>query len=290
MQLISNKQSRLFRKVAWAFLFFQIIFTHSALADSGNKQLTVEIPNSTWWYQVSNNQTDKVPSLKSITSAVDLKTLARVREHMKKMDYIDFTIAIVKSDTINAYANLHDGMHLIIFTSGFIHKFGNDSNVLANTIGHELAHHYFGHSNHENESNTYAANSVAQPMNNIGTSPVSLETLDVYEGRRNQERAADLLGMYWATHAGYSAIGAYKLAQGLQELQGGQNYIPTHPSNAERMETAQMYTEYCAHSECNAVRRSDIGIHTEKNLLRAKRVTQLVQISNENNAEEFEIF
>jgi len=290
MQAISNNQYRLLRTVAWAFLFSQMILAHAALAGSGNQQQTVEIPNATWWYQVSKNQTDKVPPLKSITSAVDLKTLARVRENMKKMDYIDFTIGIVKSDTINASAKLHDGMHLIIFTSGFIHKFGNDSNVLANTIGHELAHHYFGHSDHENESNTYAANTVAQPMNDIGKIPDSLKTSDLYEGKRNQERAADLLGMYWATHAGYSAIGAYKLAQGLQELQGSQDYIPTHPSNAERMETAQMYAEYCAHSDCNSVRRSDIGIHSEKNLFRTKQATKLVRVSNENNAEEFEIF
>ena len=291
MKRINSEQFNFFKKVAsMLFIFFQIVFSHSALPNPSNTQFTVEIPNTSWWLAVANNQANKVPPLNSIARTADLGTLARVRGRMKKMAQFDFTIAISSSDIINAYAKHQNGMNLIILTSGFIHKFGNDSDAIATTLGHELAHHYFGHSDHEQESNTYAANSVAQPMNYIGTSLVALQTVDVYEGRRNQERAADLLGMYWATHAGYSAIGAYKLAQGLKELQGNQNYIPTHPSNAERMETAQKYAEYCTHSECTAATQSVIGMNTQKNLFRAKQATQLVHILNENNAEEFEIF
>lgn len=298
MKRINSEQFNFFKKVASTlFIFFQIVFSHSALSNPSNTQFTVEIPNTSWWLAVANNQANKVPPLNSIARTADLETLARVRGRMKKMAQFDFTIAISSSDTINAYAKHQNGMNLIILTSGFIHKFGNDSDAIATTIGHELAHHYYGHAGHDHEINAYAPNSTTHALQSLGElvnkntseSSVAITQADAYKDSRNQEQAADLFGMFLATQAGYSAFGVYKLAQGLQELQRNWQYLPTHPSNAERMDAAQKYVEDNAHSKYTADFRFVMDSNSKTYLSRTKHASQLVQISNEGGTEEFEI-
>jgi len=287
-------------------LFWAICLVQVTANAGQNVSFPVQIPNAQWWKAVQNGDQQLSKQLNLGVSVESIAQLAEVKKRIEASSNKRFTIGLAASNEVNAYAKKASGYDLIVITSGFLLRFGNDPNVLATTIGHELAHHYFGHTDHEHESNTYAANALAQSVQPIyelannnaldNTNSAMSSGPDIFEEGRNQERAADLLGMYWATEAGYSAYGAYKLAQGLQELQGNWSYSPTHPSNAERMKVAQQFAQYSTHSECTAAFdfemdvNTNMSTNTQTTIARNKQASQLVKISSDNNAEEFEIY
>ena len=273
-------------------VFWAIFILHTTTQAAQNTSFAVQIPNAQWWKAIERGDQNLPKQLNLGLSAEILMQLAIVHKRIQTQTNKQFTIGLAASNEVNAFAKKQSGYDLIIVTSGFLLRFGNDPDVLATTLGHELAHHYLGHTEHEENHNIFAGNSLiptTKPLyglanNNLAdrSIPVDSANLSSYDDSRNQERAADLLGMYWATQAGYSANGVYKLAQGLKELQGGDVYLPTHPSNAERMQAAHTFAQYSSNSdECTASFKFESGPED--------RATQLVEIA-QADSEEFEIY
>ena len=273
-------------------VFWAIFILHTTTQAAQNTSFAVQIPNAQWWKAIERGDQNLPKQLNLGLSSEILMQLAIVHKRIQTQTNKQFTIGLAASNEVNAFAKKQSGYDLIIVTSGFLLRFGNNPDVLATTLGHELAHHYLGHTEHEENHNIFAGNSLiptTKPLyglanNNLAdrSIPVDSANLSSYDDSRNQERAADLLGMYWATQAGYSANGVYKLAQGLKELQGSDVYLPTHPSNAERMQVAHTFAQYSSNSdECTAsfIFESDPEV----------RATQLVEYA-QADSEEFEIY
>ena len=275
-------------------VFWAICMLHTTAQAAQNNSFAVQIPNAQWWKAIEKGDQNLPRQLNLGLSAEVLMQLAIVHKRIQAQTNKNFTIGLTASNEVNAFAKKQQGYDLIILTSGFLLRFGNNPDVLATTLGHELAHHYLGHTEHEENHNIFAGNSLiptTKPLyglanNNIAdrSIPVDSAKLSSYDDSRNQERAADLLGMYWATQAGYSANGVYKLAQGLKELQGNDVYLPTHPSNAERMQVAQTFEQYSSNStECTA------SFKFETAPIIQATPTPIVELA-QSDSEEFEIY
>ena len=225
------------------FPLFASIFCLLLSQNAQSSSLTISIPNGQWWEEVRQGNSNLATKLGIQAPANALKTLAQVRKNMLSHAKTTFTVGLIPSNEVNAYARVESGYTLIIFTSGFLLRFGNDPDVLATTLGHELAHHVLGHTNPhlgEPEKPIYMLTS-----NSVGaTSALTIERQKSVKDIQHNERQADLVGMEWAVNAGYSACGSYRLAEGLAEIQMNPTsnlYLSTHPSNLERMETAKQF-------------------------------------------------
>ncbi len=218
----------------------QLFVFQNAYADSATKAIQLEMPNAAWWIKVANSQNPNDTDFNAASKLSGLKTLAQVREHMIKAISQPIHIAIQKSDAINAFARQESGFKLIIFTTGFIKQFGGDADVLANTLGHEIAHHTLGHI----ESNLEMVSLASQE---------SVSTLKNTSVQAN-ELAADLAGIEYAIQAGYSACGGYRLFTYLKDShpQAIDASHSSHPIITERLDLANKLSMKAGKGQCSS--------------------------------------
>ena len=206
----------------------------------GNKEAKVSVPNAQWWTQAQRGA-DPVA-----------RNLSIVKQRMAPAVPIPHTVGIAETPEINAFATIQDGRMLVVFTQGFLREFGNDPDVIATTLGHEIAHHTLGHTDPSYQRKRSAAEFAASQL--LGTAAsyfVPFSGLLVGQAvhtvtlsfSRDDERAADTQGMIWAWQAGYSPCGSWRFASRLSKL--GQDatlpFLSTHPGNPERMSNAQAF-------------------------------------------------
>jgi predicted Zn-dependent protease len=225
-----------------------LLLTACASSQSEQSKITVSIPSSQWWQEQASSSTN-------------LAKLAQVRARMLSSSQLSFDIAISTSSQINAHASRENGLTLIIFNQGFLDEFGNDSDILATTLGHELAHHQLGHtapgyvSNHNTMINV-----SSQAFGMLANYFIPFSGLLVGNGiqaaglsySRDDERAADQKGMDLAMQAGYSPCGSYRLSKRLDELNNSTSisFLSSHPGNSERMANAQKLNQEKLGSDC----------------------------------------
>ena len=184
---------------------------------SGKKSDQVQflIPNSEWWASAENS------------SDVSTRNLAQVRHRMNDVVPVRYSLALSKQSEINAYATRENDLTLVVFTEGFLKAFGSDQDVLATTLGHELAHHKLGHTAPSRQKNRAFGQEVAsQVLGTIASYFVPFSGLLVGPAiktaslsfNRDDERDADTLGMTWALQAGYSPCGNYRLSKKLNDM------------------------------------------------------------------------
>ena len=231
-----------------------LMLLSTLLACSANKQpLEAKIPNDAWWQSANTN-----PS-----ASASEKNLAMVRQKMQKTVPFSFVVGVVDSSEINAYANLQNNQRYILFTNGFITQFGNDPDVLATVMGHELAHHQLGHTQPDYGKNRdLVVNATSQALGMIASYFIPFSGLVVGNAakgvglsyNRDDERAADDMGMQWAMQAGFSPCGSYRFAQKMQPISGGAGlaFLSTHPGYSERMENAQSFAQEKRIASCGS--------------------------------------
>ena len=230
-----------------------IIISSSLLiaCTTAKKPMAVQIPNETWWQTANTNQT---------ASSAE-KNLATVRQKMVKTVPFPFVVGLSDSTEINAFAELQNNQRYIIFTNGFIAQFGNDPDVMATVMGHELAHHQLGHTQADYAKNRDAAvDATSQALGMIASYFIPFSGLIIGNAAkgigltfsRNDERSADEMGMQWAMQAGYSPCGSYRFAAKLNALGEGAAipFLSTHPGNDERMEAASRFSQALGSSSC----------------------------------------
>lgn len=229
-----------------------ILLCISLMACSSNKKsMEVQIPNEAWW-QAANQ---------SSRASTSEKNLAMVRQRMAKTVPFPFVVGLTDSAEINAYAELQNNQRYIIFTNGFIAQFGDDPDVLASVMGHELAHHQLGHTQADYGKNRdLVVSATSQALGMIASYFVPFSGLVVGNAakgaglsfNRDDERAADLQGMQWAQQAGYSPCGSYRFAAKMNALGEGATlaFLSTHPGNDERMENAMQFAQTNRAASC----------------------------------------
>ena len=219
---------------------------------TAKKPMAVQIPNDAWW-QAANT----APNASSAE-----KNLANVRQSMMKTVPFPFVVGLSDSTEINAYAQLQNNQRLIILTNGFIAQFGNDPDVLAAVLGHELAHHQLGHTQPDYAKNRDAAiDATSQALGMIASYFIPFSGLIVGNAAkgvgltfsRNDERSADEMGMQWAMQAGYSPCGSYRFAAKMNALGEGAaiTFLSTHPGNNERMVNADRFAQNKKGAPCS---------------------------------------
>jgi predicted Zn-dependent protease len=229
------------------------------LACSANKKpMAVQIPNEAWWQAANTNS----------NASSSEKNLATVRQKMLKTVPFPFVVGLSDSTEINAFAELKNNQRYIIFTNGFIAQFGNDPDVLATVMGHELAHHQLGHTQPDYAKNRDAAiDATSQALGMIASYFIPFSGLVVGNAAkgvgltfsRNDERSADEMGMQWAMQAGFSPCGSYRFAFRMNALGEGAAipFLSTHPGNTERMENADLYAQTKRGAPCGSNPGSD---------------------------------
>lgn len=236
------------RKVIAVFLCSLLI-----ACSASKKPMTVQVPNDAWWQSANTD-----PSASSSE-----KNLAAVRQQMMKSVPFPFVIGLSDSNEINAYAQLQNNQRYIIFTNGFIAQFGNDPDVMAAVLGHELAHHQLGHTQPDYAKNRDAAIDVtSQALGMIASYFIPFSGLVVGNAAkgmgltwsRNDERSADEMGMQWAMQAGYSPCGSYRFAAQMNALGEGAaiTFLSTHPGNNERMTNADRFAQNKRAAPCSS--------------------------------------
>jgi len=231
------------------------VFLSSLLiaCSASKKPMTVQVPNDAWWQSANTD-----PSASSSE-----KNLATVRQQMMKSVPFPFVVGLSDTAEINAYAQLQNNQRYIIFTNGFIAQFGNDPDVLAAVLGHELAHHQLGHTQPDYAKNRDAAIDVtSQALGMIASYFIPFSGLVVGNAAkgmgltwsRNDERSADEMGMQWAMQAGYSPCGSYRFAAQMNALGEGAaiTFLSTHPGNNERMANADRFAQNKKGAPCSS--------------------------------------
>jgi predicted Zn-dependent protease len=231
-----------------------ILLSSLLLACSTSKKpVAVQIPNETWWQTANTNPT---------ASSAE-KNLANVRQKMMKTVPFPFVVGLSDTTEINAYAQLQNNQRYIIFTNGFIVQFGNDPDVMAAVLGHELAHHQLGHTQPDYAKNRdMAIDATSQALGMIASYFIPFSGLVVGNAAkgvgltwsRNDERSADEMGMQWAMQAGYSPCGSYRFAAKMNALGEGPaiTFLSTHPGNNERMENADRFAQNKKGAPCSS--------------------------------------
>lgn len=217
----------------------QLFAIHHAYGDNNIKAIQLEMPNAAWWNKAASSQHPKDIHFNVADNLSGLKTLAQVRERMMKAASQPIHIAIQKSGIVNAYARQESGHNLIIFTTGFIKQFGNDADVLANTLGHEIAHHNLGHIESKSEIVSLVSNESVGALNNKSV--------------QANELAADKAGIEYAIQAGYSACGGYRLFAYLNKShpQSHDMNHSSHPIISERLDLANKLNMRAQKGQCS---------------------------------------
>jgi predicted Zn-dependent protease len=232
-----------------------VVFLSSLLiaCSASKKPMAVQVPNDAWWQSANTD-----PSASSSE-----KNLATVRQQMMKSVPFPFVVGLSDSTEINAYAQLQNNQRYIILTNGFIAQFGNDPDVMAAVLGHELAHHQLGHTQPDYAKNRDAAIDVtSQALGMIASYFIPFSGLVVGNAAkgmgltwsRNDERSADEMGMQWAMQAGYSPCGSYRFAAQMNALGEGAaiTFLSTHPGNNERMANADRFAQNKKGAPCSS--------------------------------------
>ncbi len=177
-----------------------------------------------------------------------MENLKGVMQALKKQSQLDPHLALIASDTPNAFATLREGKLIVGLTLSMLNRIGPDIDALATTIGHELAHLKLNHGDTRKRraESAKGASTVLGALLDIAGVPMGSTMANVGVDivttaySRDEERDADLLGLQWATAAGYSACGS---ARTMQVLEAHNRSVPipflsSHPGHDERIKRA----------------------------------------------------
>lgn len=156
---------------------------------------------------------------------------------------IPYTLSVLGSDVINAFAA--PGGYIFI-TTGLLHYIGDDTDALANVLGHEVAH--VEHKHGMNALTRQVGLGVLlqlilgdsdQVVRDVVAIALELTRLG---WSREQEYESDDRGQRLAAAAGYDPMGMVRFFKVLQELQGDEipflEFLGTHPLTSNRIERA----------------------------------------------------
>ena len=235
-------------------LLMASIFLVACSTKKSDPSTAVHVPNDAWWNQLANTKTGSDPQ----------KNVATVRKKLAAVSPIPFSIAFSESKEINAFASLQNGQNLIVLTNGFILQFGNDPDVLATVLGHELGHHQLGHTQPDYGKNRdIGITAASQALGMLSNYFIPFGGLLVGNAvktagltyNRDDERDADTFGMKLGLAAGYSPCGSYRFAAKMKELGQGPalTFLSTHPGNDERLENSENFSVTSNGMSCSSL-------------------------------------
>ncbi len=161
---------------------------------------------------------------------------------------------ITRQDGPNAYVTLDRGEPVLVVNTDMLRMVGDDRDLMAVVIGHELGHVRGAHLTQGREIQSVisivglmagAVLDVKEARHGVNTGAAGARlgataaTFVNAKFSRDQEREADDLGIRAMARAGYDPQAAPRLWKMMMDLGGGGNglWLSSHPSSTERYET-----------------------------------------------------
>lgn len=184
-----------------------------------------------------------------------INALVLAKERLERASGTKAELALVETDAPNAFAVIHNGRPVIAISLSMLDALSSDRDALATTIGHELAHLHLGHlgaARAEREEAIRAGEVAGALMNLVvpwsGTIASAGNTAYQRSFNRDEERAADDLGIRWAVEAGYDACGHHRVMSAFQSP--SVPFLSNHPGYVERSELASEYAVKATGKPC----------------------------------------
>jgi Zn-dependent protease with chaperone function len=176
------------------------------------------------------------------------QTLVEIKRRLVEASGLYFSIVVVEGTSPNAFVSNGLGRNVVAVNLGMLNVYGNDADVLAAVVGHEIGH--IG-KRHLDEKATrevildivglivgisldYGINKhtgvsvpIGQVISAIGGTMISRKF------DRDQEHEADELAVRWMHTAGYDTTGAIRLMQNLSS--SSPDFFATHPTSEDRV-------------------------------------------------------
>lgn len=222
-----------------------------------NASTTIIPPNSMMTFLDRENGKLSVVYTEDIIRILDIK--ARIEEVAGVM-HTDLLIA--EGEQPNGYSFVTKQGPRIAVNFGMMQMLAQDDDAMAALIGHELAHLYLEHGRlrQEREANRITTSVVLTFALGMFGIPMPVDVADAATSAvtrsysRDDERAADQLGVEYMVKAGFDPFGSVHLQEKLGAAAKGTSlsFLSTHPSNKERVENmkylAQEYQQKAAPS------------------------------------------
>lgn len=180
------------------------------------------------------------------TLPIDFYNLYRISERLiraNNLDYINWRIAVRKTEDANAYAT--DANFIKIYT-GLYDTFYNNEDALAFILAHEMSHLILGHTKHlgeiqsKMEQGRISLKASLAANNVIAASTIKAIMLKHLKEMRDMEYMADSEAIILLTRAGYSpqkALEALNTMDTYAEINPWYGWFNTHPKTAKRIES-----------------------------------------------------
>lgn len=215
-------------------------------------------PTNQWFYLAAGDS--KGANLKTMDGKIILfpknqaQNLVVTHQKLSKVSGVNATLALVQTDSPNAFAFSKDGQNYIAFSLSFMNALGENQDALAAVMGHELAHLKLGHSGKEREAREQQTQIIGQAAGFLlaivgvpmGGTIGNLTATGI--GRsftRDEERDADSLGIKWSTDAGYNPCGYIDVMNVFEKANQSPQafaFLSTHPDSGERSKSALEYS------------------------------------------------
>lgn len=182
-------------------------------------------------------------STKTIASIIAVD--ARLRDVIKDIVEIDAEILLVESNEANAFVAMRYDKAVICITVPMVMLIGNDIDLYAALLSHEISHLSWGHlqdSLKRRNFLTFIGLALsATPAAVIA--PFGLAAISAAYSR-DQEREADALGIELLVRAKFDPKAAISLQEVLRKYSGDvASFLATHPSSDERIASMKMLIE-----------------------------------------------
>ena len=179
-------------------------------------------------------------------SGRSLAALVDVKERIAQQYGIQPELLVTNQGELNAFAAEQNGRALIVVNAETVRALGDDRDLWAALMGHELGHLHHHHSA-AGQSRSAVIGIIAALLNanearhgkdrteliNFGASLVNNAFT------RDQEREADATGLQYMVNAGYNPTGAIRLQELLVSRYGSTgvlSFLQSHPSGSERIQ------------------------------------------------------
>lgn len=191
-----------------------------------------------------------------------VRNVYEVKSQISETARFEFVLGIIDRPDVNAFAFVRDGQHRIALTLGFIERYGLDKDIIASTLGHEIAHHVLNHTDgrrQEREQNTKAtAQITGSIMNQIIPFSGYIASYAVMGiGRsysRVEEIEADKQGFLIALKAGYDPCAGLGMLRDINVNHSNdlfKEFLSSHPANPARIRAIEEMFERDFSRRCN---------------------------------------
>jgi predicted Zn-dependent protease len=178
-------------------------------------------------------------------STTDIQNYVGVADALKSVSGINAQVRLIDDAKVNAFAGYSNGVPVIGINLGLIDKIAPNNDEFAALVGHELAHFSLHHYEATRTRRTLltalsvivgtALNVAGVPLGSTATD-LAVQAIDTTFSR-DQEEAADKLGLAFMYRAGFDCEGAVSLQR--KVIAVGRTapipFLSTHPTGESRI-------------------------------------------------------